>query len=279
MEQSFSLMFIRNNLPGVERVIDASNLFRNRQASDKRDRVYALLGLGSTLSADYSLSHEEVFKHAARSFISEYGGLESLLRAKEKSRSSSLPTWVPDWCTDVDMECFDAEIGWLRIYDFFDASRTARAVMKNTTSDDVLVLKGFAIDHVVTLGDSLDRGGDAVKVVNQWQDIVHKYCATNGQIYALGGTYHDAFWRTVLADIRTIPEDNGSVYRRAVTTDEDDTKSFYASDSTNTREQNLWAGMRFFITRGGLIGLATREIEVGDSDFVLLGGRMPFILR
>jgi len=51
----------RSAYPATEIFAESLNMFRCREASDPRDRVFTLLGLGTTITADYSLSCDEVF--------------------------------------------------------------------------------------------------------------------------------------------------------------------------------------------------------------------------
>lgn len=77
-----------------------------RQASDKRDKVYALLGFyppDLTLpSVDYSLTDEAVCRKALLELIHASGNLIALIRCNETNRSPNLPTWVPHWCAQLD---------------------------------------------------------------------------------------------------------------------------------------------------------------------------------
>ncbi len=57
--QAQNIGYLRAGSSSAEKVIAAANLFRARQVFEPRDRVYALLGMGSTLSADYSISSHE----------------------------------------------------------------------------------------------------------------------------------------------------------------------------------------------------------------------------
>lgn len=77
--------------------------FRDRKASDPRDKVYALLSLvetgsaGSTLVPDYSLSVKDVFIRAAISIIRASKSLSVLSTDNGRKVRTDLPSWVPDW--------------------------------------------------------------------------------------------------------------------------------------------------------------------------------------
>ena len=85
------------------------NLLRmtsNFQATDPRDRLYALLGLAQDgehpqITADYRLSVEEVYIRSASYFLKEQNAVWILYRAHSVDSSSPLPSWVPDWRKDA----------------------------------------------------------------------------------------------------------------------------------------------------------------------------------
>ena len=72
--------------------------FRNRQASDPRDKVYALLSLAaSSIVPDYSISEVDVFCRATMECISISQDLTVLNNDLGRKFREDLPSWVPDW--------------------------------------------------------------------------------------------------------------------------------------------------------------------------------------
>lgn len=77
--------------------------FRNRKASDPRDKVYALLSLlhleqkYTSLLPDYSLGVAEVFQKATLEAIYASKCLTVLSADLGRKFRQDLPTWVPDW--------------------------------------------------------------------------------------------------------------------------------------------------------------------------------------
>lgn len=93
-----------------EQVFDLLCLAKSCNASDPRDKVFALLGLLpsrriGTLEADYSLSVEDIYAQVALNLVSTIGWPRVLSLAGELAREgrnlSSLPSWVPDWSAPV----------------------------------------------------------------------------------------------------------------------------------------------------------------------------------
>ncbi|KAK8014817.1 hypothetical protein PG990_008113 [Apiospora arundinis] len=85
---------------------------RFRKATDRRDKVYAFLGLKDLghsgpptslgIVPDYTADDTEVYRNAAQQVILHSGGLEilgaCLPDAPEEGKSSmGIPSWVPDW--------------------------------------------------------------------------------------------------------------------------------------------------------------------------------------
>jgi len=72
--------------------------FRNRQASDPRDKVYALLSLApSSMVPDYSISEVDVFCRATMECIYTSQSLAVLNNDLGRKFREDLPSWVPDW--------------------------------------------------------------------------------------------------------------------------------------------------------------------------------------
>jgi len=77
--------------------------FRDRKASDPRDKVYALLSMAWTppgrtpLTPDYSLSERSVFCKAALESIYATESLSMFSTELGRKFRNDLPSWVPDW--------------------------------------------------------------------------------------------------------------------------------------------------------------------------------------
>ncbi|KAH9203704.1 heterokaryon incompatibility protein-domain-containing protein [Leptodontidium sp. 2 PMI_412] len=73
----------------------------DRESSDPRDKVFAILGLvkgyRDRIAVDYDKPMEVVFKEAASAIIKRENSLDLLLAACGPSRQDNLPSWVPDW--------------------------------------------------------------------------------------------------------------------------------------------------------------------------------------
>ncbi|KAF2715953.1 HET-domain-containing protein [Polychaeton citri CBS 116435] len=134
--------------------------FHDWEATDKRDKVYGLLGLvgdgGSDLGmvADYSLGVAETYTKAAIVILHRTKDLKILGRciANVGGLIEGLPSWVPDWSNTAEAAMpFDEGVtghaGTFQATDSSEASIDFR--------EDSLSLRGYEIDKVAAVGDML----------------------------------------------------------------------------------------------------------------------------
>ena len=275
------IRYIRNREQSVSLFITALSMFRTRQASDRRDHMFALLGLGGTIAADYSLSWQKVFMQGTRKLIIDSGELLPLLRTSELERSPELPSWVPDWSAKVDEESLDAELAWLYNWSFFDAAAGTKPMIDGSQSASLLDLQGVRVDRVSEVGSCMDNFSkeERLKCLSEWQDMINKASEDHKHDVPYGRSYIDAFWRSATADIVAEPREDGTVnYRRSVPADGQESHRIW-SPSYKGFEVMPSKYLRGFITQAGMIGVGPRDAQVGDEVWVFLGGRMPFVLR
>jgi len=163
------------------------HMFRYREASDPRDRVFALLGLGATITADYSLSCDEVIIDSVRQCIVESRELCFLRRIQEKNRRYGLPTWVSDWCAEAIGD-FEDSANWLEIYYKYDAAGGVLATIEDTSSNSVLSLRGYMLDRIFGVGGHFESRGE-MDAVAEWKNMMAEspHCP-----YEQG--YDEPFW-------------------------------------------------------------------------------------
>jgi hypothetical protein len=267
--------------------------FRDRVASDPRDMVFGLLGLvpsgidSPAIIADYSMSTVGVYIGLTLNSIKRSGDLFSLLRMREQlqTRMPNLPSWVPDWAAQIcpDAKSSADEFMRLSLYPFYQASSTATAVLRASENPSALALAGVVVDEVATLGQVCNPATLAEwKMVHQSWSALLPHNGTDFAAYPGGGTYGDAFWRLltrdVIGDIVPSGDSVAGTLRRATAYDLPLVLSDYDHD-TRVHCQFHFQDQRLLITKKGLIGLGSQDMLVGDTVHVLLGGRVPFILR
>lgn len=262
---------------------EALNIFRPRQTSDPKDRVYALLGLGSDLRPDYSLSLEDIFIGAVRNSIASTGLLHSLLRTTERRRSPTLPRWVPDWCADIPTEGWYSvyfSMSWYYLYGYYDAAGGTKAITREPSEKSALCVQGFLVDQIQAVKPQSWKDGIRAQIL-RCQALVDDTVKKHGETYPRGGTYDEALWRVCVADVVYSFKDGKPDYRRVTSEDEAYCRKLLrADDGKNLLGSSFFmVDKNFFATETGLLGLCDETVEVGDCVFVLPGGKSPFVLR
>ncbi|KAF5844197.1 hypothetical protein GGP41_004962 [Bipolaris sorokiniana] len=84
-------------------LLELLRLFRDKKASDPKDKVFALLSMAEfvpgrePLTPDYSLSEKEVYRQATLESIYSTRSLSVFSTELGRKFRSDLPSWVPDW--------------------------------------------------------------------------------------------------------------------------------------------------------------------------------------
>ncbi|KAK0652479.1 hypothetical protein B0T16DRAFT_406252 [Cercophora newfieldiana] len=258
--------------------------FRGRLATDPRDKIFGLSGLAGTLVADYSLQPKDVFMRAIRTTITDSGSLAPLLRTPEPDRAKDLPTWAPDCCAKLGPEAQHSwDMVWFGLFAAFDAAMGTKAAMLNPSAGPVLPLQGLLVDEiyeVVVHGICRDRD-EFCAMARRWQHTTETVAKRNHGVYPRGGTYKDAFWRTMVGDmiLHEFDAQGTGQSRRAKASDEANCRMLWNPNGDHSMGVPFSRDRQFFTTRAGLIGIGNPGPKVGDAIYVLLGGRVPFILR
>ncbi|KAK7976275.1 hypothetical protein PG989_014738 [Apiospora arundinis] len=144
---------------------------RFRKATDRRDKVYAFLGLKDLghsgpptslgIVPDYTADDAEVYRNAAQQVILHSGGLEilgaCLPDAPEEGKSSmGIPSWVPDWSNA-------GPAPRPLMYDTFGGRRSSHATLAHTPAPGfadngkTLVLSGHRVTSIAALSPMFRR--------------------------------------------------------------------------------------------------------------------------
>jgi hypothetical protein len=292
--------------------------FRPLEASDKRDKVFALLGLttdwqGITpMSPNYKIDAAAVFTQTAIRNIGSSASLSVLAGDLDatlgRKREAGLPSWVMDWA----LPCLPIETERVKAQRMYNASggRIGEVVLHDRHS--ILQVEGVHVDDVITVGDVSRHMqiSDMLAVIRQWNLAAMAFEDTRGSEsrYPTGCTYSEAFWRTLLGDLVQVASvantsTDEKQYRKAIA---DDAEAFRAwrmwsrciSRDTRARMANIsqrdldggissihyalktaTASRRFFITHNGYMGVGPKTTQVGDQLHVLENSKVPFLCR
>ncbi|KAL5605732.1 hypothetical protein FOVSG1_005879 [Fusarium oxysporum f. sp. vasinfectum] len=251
----------------------ALEMFRFRHASDRRDCVYAYLGLGSKALADYTIPYETAFKYVVRSLIQESNNLGPLVRIAEhaETRSATLPSWCPDYGSSFPgtYENLDQEFGWLYMYNWYQAGGGNGPTSRFSLIDSRLEQQGIVIDKITKAEGPMYSTDTKDEILSAWyQDRDPRVCCL--------GSYEEVGWCELMRDMFIVFSNKPRDYSRPRTRAgfEAMVKSLW-----DPRSQLSVFQYQTFHTETGLVGHARVDVRVGDVLCVLLGGNMPFILR
>lgn len=285
----------------------ASLHVRNRiSASDKRDRIFGVLGMASDavelgLRPRYedSCSWKEVYTEAARAMLEAgYLDLLSLAQPPPPKVTRELPSWAPDWSQELSAP--SVQLPW---FSFFSASnnmpfRPVSSTANRTASQ--IRLHGFMIDEIKTTlttwaptEDAQSRCPEKLRVfledIAKLSDESHAILrATNHEIYENIEDRQTACWRIPIGDQENVGM-HTSLLRRATERDERGYQSLLRCLEAGTVIEedaqmyvDTMGGLYFrrpFLAWKGYIGLVPTWAEEGDVLVVFEGARFPYVLR
>lgn len=159
----------------------------NFDATDPRDKVYSVLGLGRTpteaaieldqttpsptlqlaykegMLIDYSKPVSEVYQYLAKYIINRDRNLDILCVAciHRDSKSDDLPTWTPDWRVRNPNIGFEKDYFRLK----YNATGFTKAKMQSQEALGTLTVQGYMFDFIAEI---MDTTTDAASMLNAW---------------------------------------------------------------------------------------------------------------
>ncbi|KAJ4301911.1 hypothetical protein N0V90_004007 [Kalmusia sp. IMI 367209] len=293
---------IVNDFTGPVRGLDIGRLgenplnmfqrWRYRNATDPRDKVYALMGLTGNMSlptvqsCDYSIGTVSLYTAVTLDLIALEGGLRPLVGLRPV-HSPDLPTWAIDLSRHSDVEASYSWWDHSHRYEWFDASWGKNLEWDRLEGDSVLSLSGVFIGHVEDIGSASTHANvmeisekELTGIIGSWKNVMARYVEFRNPYpeYPNGSSLEDAFWRTMIGDLVTAEFPR----QRAEYTDCQLVSEFYQNGTISeilTSLRCMIVNQGFFITREGYIGIGPPDMAKGDEAWVLFGGNVPFILR
>lgn len=260
--------------------------------SDPRDNVFILRGMHpafnglARLGAGYHNTVEQIFTLGTILLLD--GGTWSRLCWSMPSQSPYLPSWVVDFSaskihTPSDTRSF-ADHKLLHCSKF-DACAGSDIGCEFATTPQALYTAAFLYDEIEGISrclTSTERQNEHVfKRWIAWLDVLcdcdpvgHRAAILRTMCAGLALRYNqfapeDAllFWNTAIGQAWQMPE-------RLTSEGEED-----ALRAWGDWILNLALCKRFFVTKGGRIGLASDAAAVGDRIAIFASGRLPFVVR
>ena len=289
---------------------------RRFQATDPRDKIYSLLGLGrdkkdaeshckvneNVIRPDYSLSVDAIFRQITKSLIKHESSLALLSTVEDASLrvTLNLPSWVPDYAVWQEVTILGMPDNPHKYY----AGGDEPPHLYDSdiyTNHDTLSLAGYEMDSLIEIGMCDDTKSIEAEVLMSWFQLF----ATLPESYCDGTPRDDVIWRTFIGNVGGITHPANTDYAKhfyaflhRFLKDENDGREalwiLNAGTSTCAWQETGPAGdvylyatsfvyiagsWRLFVTQKGYVGLGAKSIQTGDKVFVFPGGFVPFVLR
>jgi hypothetical protein len=248
---------------------------RSVQATDARDKVFALFGLledytQTGLEPDYSLSWEEVYTQTTEYLILKSGSLDLLAAAQAPSTCSQLPSWVIPWNqTSTVMplsgapcfgkHCKEGRGSYGALHDWISETyssgerptasrhqiRPSCNCHKPQSSSDIVFSD-------VPLAEEMSETRRVLTVVGQRFDVL--------------GTFYKNDVASILS--RSDPTEIKSFWQPELPVEAGrwahDASRRWLRGRENVHDDPLFAGRRICFGRGGICGIVPSQAEIGD---------------
>ena len=301
----YAFFGLHRSNPGLRKfkgmpLIDVITMIEAAEATDPRDRLFALLSLASDLDEDEVQLLRPHYKEDVRSVVCRYASvlvskgkcMKILYSAFLEPDPYNLPSWMGNWITPVHPISKKTHIAHQEPHNYkAGGNSTPKARMGDEY--DVLIVSGGLVDTIdcVGIGPVMSRTGGpllpmmANQVLNNVDEIFETLTS-----YPTGESLFEVKWRTLIGNktsttYKEPPAYYGNLYR--TWREEIKGKALALTDE----QLNAIAPQEYFYalcsvsnsklckTRGGYVGLVPTSAEVGDHVSVLPGGIVPFVLR
>ncbi|KIW01633.1 uncharacterized protein PV09_06820 [Verruconis gallopava] len=182
-DQPVMLHAVREEMQRNEKkpLFDLLRRFRRFQATDLRDKVFAICALANDvgenpsdlhIQIDYEVKYLELFKSISLQLAIRDMNLDFLTAAGYWLNSYAGPSWVPDWKGIIDAD--NVFLSWISTFtprpldfdpDFrqpemwYRASKDSKLRRGFKESNDVLKVYGYTFDRISQLGPELETSG------------------------------------------------------------------------------------------------------------------------
>jgi hypothetical protein len=285
---------------GESTLLDVLARFKHTEATDPRDKIYALLGLVNDpigVVVDYTKSVAETYAGVAIALINSSANLDILCQCPWELRHSNpdlpllegLPSWAPDFRNNQNGKFLFAQRG---IYSAGRPNCSVPCVVERST----ISLKGHCLGHLqASKGPTTS---DLEEYQHNTHTFVRDYAYSNlitdesGKI--IPHTHHtsedqlQAFWRTLVADCKGYPQErltsldiarDYTAVRDLVDNPAESRNKFDITSPRMVYRLLYMEGWRFYTSDNGLFVLAQPSALAGDVIAILDGAKTPMVLR
>jgi len=290
-------------------LLELLDLFAYTQASEERDKIFALLGLatdcsGDVFDPDYESPLEDVVRRYASEFVRRGLALDLLYRAGT-SKAYPFCSWIPFWTRGNFPQTISS---WRGERGNFSAGgkRSTRAQVL-PTNKCVLSVRGFSFDTIVRVSGIRTEESDIISFVNSIYSSVESL-----KSYPTGESRHDLKWKLPIGNAGRpyLEPTNQYLIPREIIVGDPKPKNWppdlgrnismvnskrdmmnFLKKPQNLRDLtwNYWQTAAAFakrisngtmcFTKMGYVGIVPGDSRVGDEVCVFNGAAVPFVLR
>ncbi|KAL7621616.1 hypothetical protein AAE478_008942 [Parahypoxylon ruwenzoriense] len=263
--------FRRNGTMPLVRFLQCT---QDYQATDSRDKLYALLGMASDVTTDdivpdYTKPVQEMFLDLVKFMATNRRNLDIISSGRLSLSNHTAPSWLPDWQGLNTLRPLNSEEPGGH---FYRASSHTEAVADLAEFPSALTVKGAVVDTVEVFGSTITLASESRPTIQSWQDIAAEN-VNRANMWL--------FRRTIVMDKDHIGNLAMPSFDQGFTdfiTGSDKKHSKFVQQFSDAVNRAV-IGRRFFITKNGRMGLGPPEIEPKDKIAILLGCHVPLILR
>ncbi|KAH3995438.1 hypothetical protein HBH98_145120 [Parastagonospora nodorum] len=279
--------------------LDLLMRWRHRDATDPRDKVYALMGLlprdvvPSARSYDYETPASLLFANVTFDLIQLEQGLRPFIGSSEMShKTMGLPTWAIDFATTNRLGRRQLK-WWNHSHRYRQFSASGAELVQASLLDRgiILSLKGSFVDEIEVCSEVYEVPDNVpfasrklYNTVMDWTKLLDDWRNSHGNPteYTSGGSWKSALYMTVLGDLIMAEYP----IERAKPLHEKYLENLWTSLLLDKTHNSLYESLcgivpnqAFFITKKGYIGVGSPDARPGNEVWVLYGGQVPFVLR
>ncbi|KAF2831779.1 HET-domain-containing protein [Ophiobolus disseminans] len=181
-------------------LLDLLRKFRDRRASDPRDKVYALLSMARKSQSrprmvpDYSLTEAEVFCRATLECIYDVRTLSVFSIDLGRKFRDDLPSWVPDWSAPGSLT-YQVRAEIAELYDACPSMGVADEKSVLRTETGTLEVKGSIFD-VIHRTEEIMWGGDVVSI---YRNTLSRWWTALQDVNLAGRSLKNAYYEVICA--------------------------------------------------------------------------------
>ena len=278
---------------------------RGAQATDLRDKVFAVMGMASTtINPDYTKAVSDVYTEAATTILSD-DPMSLLCCVDHDQPTIDCPSWVPCWSTPRQT----TSLGYLKGFGMYQATKPLQIKPQIKDRGKSIILRGMIFDIISNIGplaaSCLEDVPRKTSPTSQFVAMSVQHATNDCQPCPYDSGLFDAFWQTLVAGkdasgFQHAPPEFAQIFALLIDSATGSTPSMpgqpqfkrrltldnlkVRSPSRIYRQMQVAfeaavKGRRFGTTFKRYMGLLPRGADVGDQICVFIGGHIPFVVR